>query len=853
MTYRDFLRFFVLASGVLGLVPLGVAQNPGLQLSSSSLTFNGLANGPKLPMQAVTVTSVSSSAIDFALLVDGGAPGTPAPWLSATPLLATTPVQIRVVADPSTLAAGTYQARIQLTDRQGRSLGVIIPVTLQANTGAPQFDVTPPVVNFSGSPAAGNLQQGILVRSQGPGSLSPISASIVSGYAGLYATVDPCDTVCIVHVTSAISTLTPGAHNGIVRIMTAAGPKPMDVPVSLFAADHGPFDQLSPSAVAFEAIQVSGLSDSRTVSLINSGDSLSTWSVDVTDGAQWLSVSPASGTTAAGKSTALTVSMNLGNQSSGNYGGMVRISSPDPGALTLYLPVVLKVGVSGTSPTPLLSTGGLVFTTPTGAIESVQQQINLLAASTAPVNFQVAPQSSSWLSLVPSRGQASSTPTPLTISAAPNNQAQGFYSGLINVGFGTSVRTLHVGFSVVPTQAGICQPQTLYLTETAIPDNFAVSVGSPTPLEVVLIDECGNPIVNGVVTATFSNGDFGVDLIGVGNGHYVQTWTPLNPSDSLPGGNLSVAFQGFAPPLTPVSTEVIGSVTKAALPAIATNGVINSFIASRGLPIAPGAVVQIYGSGLATATAYGTVANGRLSSAVAGASVKIGGLDAPIAYASPTQINVQVPSELMANHQYQMIVNADGVYSKPEPINIAAVQPVIAATFPDGRIIAQDVNFNLINAQNPAHAGDVITLYLTGMGATNPPVPTGTLAFSSPLSTTVVQPQVSIATTSADILFSGLTPGGVGLYQINKEFPQVFGRATYHWLQVRAVLRVTPPSYRSVDSLGVAQLSWCAAPDLYGKEGKTVVPSSCTARRAAGSSLSSCKIVGAICVVVTGA
>jgi uncharacterized protein (TIGR03437 family) len=450
---------------------------------------------------------------------------------------------------------------------------------------------------------------------------------------------------------------------------------------------------------------------------------------------------------------------------------MIRISSPDPGAETLYLPVVLKVGVSGTTPTPLLSTGGLVLTTPTGAIESVQQQINLSAASTTPVNFQVSPQGSSWLSLVPSRGQASSTPTALTISAAPNNQAQGFYSGLINVGFGTtSVRTLHVGFSVVPTQTGICQPQTLYLTETAIPDNFAVSAGSPTPLEVVLVDNCGNPIVNGVITATFSNGDPSVNLIGLGNGHYVQTWTPLNPSDSLPGGNLSVAFQGFAPPLTPVSTEVIGSVTKASLPAIATNGVINSFIASRGLPIAPGAVVQIFGSGLASGTAFGTITNGRLSTAVAGASVKIGGVDAPIAYANPTQINLQVPAELQANRQYQVIVNTGGVYSKPEPIITVAAQPVLAA-FADGRIIAQDVNYNLINAQNPAHAADVITLYLTGMGATNPPVPTGMLAPTSPLATTTVQPQVSIDTASADILFSGLTPGGVGLYQINIRIP----------------------------------------------------------------------------------
>ena len=86
-------------------------------------------------------------------------------------------------------------------------------------------------------------------------------------------------------------------------------------------------------------------------------------------------------------------------------------------------------------------------------------------------------------------------------------------------------------------------------------------------------------------------------------------------------------------------------------------------------------MVQIYGSALATGTAYGTVVNGRLSTAVTGTSVKIGGLDAPIAYASPTQINVQVPSELQANRQYQVIVNTGGVYSK-NPAKLEKAQEV---------------------------------------------------------------------------------------------------------------------------------------------------------------------------------
>ncbi len=429
------------------------------------------------------------------------------------------------------------------------------------------------------------------------------------------------------------------------------------------------------------------------------------------------------------------------------------------------------MSVSGPPATPLLSTGGLVLTTQAGVPESVQQQVTLSAASTTPINFQASPQSSSWLSLVPSRGQASNSPTALTVSAAGINQAQGFYSGLINIGFGTSsVRTLHVGFAVTAAQGDSCQPHRSYLTETAVPDGFVARTGSPTPLEVVFVDDCGTPIVNGVVTATFSNGDPGMELLGIGNGHYAQTWTPWNPSDSLLGGNVSVAFQAFAAPLQPAFSELIGTVTKDSLPSIASGGVLNNLSPQVGAPIAPGAVVQIFGSALATGTASGTVANGRLSTTVGGVSVKIGGLDAPIFYTSSGQINVQVPSELQVNRSYQVIVNVNGVYSKPEPINTIAVQPGLA-TFQDGKVIAQDLNYQLINAQNPAHAGDIIILYLTGMGATNPPVPTGTLAPAAPLAVTTIQPKVTIDGLSADILFSGLAPGLVGLNQIDVRIP----------------------------------------------------------------------------------
>lgn len=81
----------------------------------------------------------------------------------------------------------------------------------------------------------------------------------------------------------------------------------------------------------------------------------------------------------------------------------------------------------------------------------------------------------------------------------------------------------------------------------------------------------------------------------------------------------------------------------------------------------------------------------------------------------------------------------------------------------------------------PARPGDVIQIYCTGLGRATPggdpagaPLPTGSLAPSdgNPLYMTVKKPEVTIGGLSADVQFSGLTPGLAGLYQVNVRIPQ---------------------------------------------------------------------------------
>ncbi|HUA20693.1 MAG TPA: hypothetical protein VMB25_18220 [Bryobacteraceae bacterium] len=765
------IRFVQLAGGVIALATGAVGQTPVLQFSSSQLGFAAIANGPAPAAQLVTITAADGSFVSIKALADGGTTGTPEPaWLSVTPTVATTPAQIHIAVDQTGLPAGAYSARLQITDAQGRLLGPVIPISLQVTLGSAQLDASPAIVEFAGSVSAGNLQEELLVRNDGPGSVAPVSVTIVSGYPWLSAATTACETICAVSVRAAVSSLQPGAYRGLLRVTTAIGTQ--EVPVSLFAADHGPFLQLSAAGAQFYGVAGSGLADSRTITILNNGDAPANWSADVVDGQAWLTVSPAAGVIAPQDSAVLTITMNSGSLAAQELSGLVRVSAQDGSFGPIDIPAILHLDPPGTAPVPLLSTGGLVFQLQTGA-EGIQQPLTLAAASANPVAYQASPvsQGSLWLSVSPVQGQlAGASPADLSAIAASVGVQPGFYGGGITVALGAqSARTLHAGFSVTDSTQG-CVPEQLYLTETGIADGFATRTGFPTALQAVLVDDCGNFVSNALVSATFSNGDPGIPMEPVGLGQYAGTWVPSQTSGSLPGGTVSAELRAVMSPLAPGFADVVGTVSASALPAINAGGVVNNLNSLAGAPIAPGAVIQIYGSQFGTASAGGTIVNGQLSTTLGGVSVSIGDLAAPLYYASSGQINAQVPMELAANRQYQVIVSANGLRSNAESIHLAAAEPGIAV-YADGSAIAQDVSYNLITAQHPAHAGDVIILYLTGMGATSPPVPTGVPAPASPLAEAIIQPQVTVDGAPAQLLFAGLSPGSVGLYQVDVQIP----------------------------------------------------------------------------------
>ncbi|HXM42619.1 MAG TPA: glycoside hydrolase family 3 C-terminal domain-containing protein [Bryobacteraceae bacterium] len=191
-------------------------------------------------------------------------------------------------------------------------------------------------------------------------------------------------------------------------------------------------------------------------------------------------------------------------------------------------------------------------------------------------------------------------------------------------------------------------------------------------------------------------------------------------------------------------------------PSINAGGVVNAASSVPG-PVAPGSIASVYGT-----------------FPITGLSLAFNAMNAPLFYASASQVNLQIPWELVGLSQASLTATAAGQTSAPQPVSLAQFAPGIFSmngqgTGP-GAIL--DSSYNLIAASNPAGAGvTIILIYCTGLGPVTNQPPTGAAAPSNPLAVTTTQPVVTIGGVSAQVLFSGLAPGSVGEYQVNALAP----------------------------------------------------------------------------------
>jgi uncharacterized protein (TIGR03437 family) len=412
-------------------------------------------------------------------------------------------------------------------------------------------------------------------------------------------------------------------------------------------------------------------------------------------------------------------------------------------------------------------------------VRPVSISFGALAAGSLPANrqLQIVNKSAATVALsiaVAAASQSSGATLALdrqSLSLAPNASgavsvtlsgavpAAGLYSGAITIqGPGVSLRVPYMYMVGSGVTANL-----IPLSGTS----FDGTVGQGIPDGIIafrLVDAFGLPVGGAPVSFSARGGgrlalaDSATDAYGIAAAQPVLGSQPGNYSFTAVAGGMSTTFSG----------------TARAQPNVPVNGVVDAASFDGTRPVAPGSYIAIFGSGLSDTTddAATTVLPLAIDFVHVSFDAPSPGLSVPghLTYVSPGQVNVQVPWELQGQTSAQVKVSIDFSDGNVFSVPLASYAPSLFE-FGAGVAAALDRNFQVIGASNPAIRGQTIHVFANGLGpVTNQPA-SGDPAPSSPPALTTTTPVVTIGGQSAQVGFSGLTPGSAGLYQLDLTVP----------------------------------------------------------------------------------
>jgi uncharacterized protein (TIGR03437 family) len=223
-------------------------------------------------------------------------------------------------------------------------------------------------------------------------------------------------------------------------------------------------------------------------------------------------------------------------------------------------------------------------------------------------------------------------------------------------------------------------------------------------------------------------------------------------------------------PLGGMSSQFYWSVPPQAL---SIDAMVNAAAYGWGAGLAPGSIASVYGNFSQICPA--DVESSPLPTSLSGLSMQFGNqAQAPLFYASMQQVNLQIPWELASQMQTTLAATINGQSIAGQTFSLALFSPGIFSMNSQGtgQGAILDSSYRLVDSSNPATPGTtVILIYCTGLGQVTNQPPTGSPAAGNPLSETVTKPMVTIGGVPANVTFSGLAPGFVGLYQVNAQVP----------------------------------------------------------------------------------
>jgi uncharacterized protein (TIGR03437 family) len=462
-----------------------------------------------------------------------------------------------------------------------------------------------------------------------------------------------------------------------------------------------------------------------------------------------------------------------------SYGPSRACTTTDASATCIPLQLTLNTSALAASPIPytgIVTVNGAANVVDAPQTITVTVRIGPLTMYAAPgatsdVSFSThSPLTSSpstqdggrWLSLAQDGSGSFKFTFPYKIHVAPPaGMAQGTYSGsLIASGSSFPPDNQTIPLTMRVTTQPIAQPFPDHVTERL------AQGAAPLARQISLNNPGQGSIVFGAVSATTTDGGKWLTASANSGGWAAIT---LDPGTLAPGfytGSVSIASNAVNGTVTvPVSFQVVAK----GAPLANYMGVVDNAMYTS--PVARGDIVDVFGEQFwfgNIAFSPGVPLATQITASGSTSSVLVNGRAAPLYFSKYDQIAFQVPLETAVGTA-QVQVQRDGLSGNTISVQIVDRAPGILV------IVKQDGN--VPDSAHPARVGDFLTIWAIGLGPTNPAVGTNVPApGAEPLARLTATPTVEFGSTifgtiSATPSFAGLSPGSVGLYQVNVAIP----------------------------------------------------------------------------------
>lgn len=507
------------------------------------------------------------------------------------------------------------------------------------------------------------------------------------------------------------------------------------------------------NSVVLVQVPVGGAVPVQTLQAYNIGDGALSLSVSVAPGNTWVtaSIGAAQSCSVGAVTSCIPLQFRLSPPTSmrGIITAQVTVSDPNAIDAPQVVMVTVQVGQSPAAIDQYMAPG----TTRDFPLFSFTP-LDCYGASSCPAANASTQDGGIWLSVaVTFAGTLGSTRSYAIRVAPPAGMPPGTYNGSVAVTNTTDNRSIPVTMQV--TTQPIAAPSTTQI-------NLRLAQGGPAMTYPFLpFISLRNTGMGTLTVQSVSAAGTGLTAYQVGDVAMVTVDPGSLASGTYTDGMVTIQCNAVNCPIqVPVSLE-IAPLTP---PRIFYQGVVDNATFSPGQPVAQGDVVIVKGEQLSLmspASAPGVP----LPPSLGGARVLVNGIAAPLYYTSFGQIAFQMPTSTSVGTALVQ-VERDGQLGNTVSVTVARRAPVI--------VVVTDASYNLRDATHPTKAGETLIFWAIGLGPTDPAVPDGVASPANPPAAVTGNPTVYFYGSlngSAPGTSAFLSPGGVGLYQVNVPLP----------------------------------------------------------------------------------